>query len=94
MSDQIGLRMGDEHVVAGWAAGRGMVGVADDLNDELTVICGFANVGESASGDVERTNSYFPLIDSAPVQQAADPTAEPPEVGSSFRHQLGLTPDP
>ena len=65
----------DEHEAAELAAGRGMARVAHDLNDQLTVICGFASLGGSASEAAERTNGYFALIDSA-GQKAALLTRE------------------
>ena len=52
-----------------------MARVAHDLNDQLTVICGFASMGATTPADAERTTNYFALIDSA-GQRAAVLTRE------------------
>jgi len=74
MSRQV-LPTRDEHEATELAAGRGMASVAHDLNDQLTVICGFASLGGSASGASEQSNGYFELIDTA-GQRAALLTRE------------------
>lgn len=65
MSLQIALDTRDEALLAEEATERGMAAVVNDLNDELTVICAFANLGGDASYDTERTEAYFALIETA-----------------------------
>jgi hypothetical protein len=54
-----GVRLGEE------ATKRGMAGVFQDLNDELTVICAYASLGGDVSYDAEQTENYFAMIESA-----------------------------
>jgi hypothetical protein len=91
-----------EDMLADEGIGRTMTAVVDDLNDQLDVICGFANLGAEASNDAERTESLFARIESAgeqaaqitrqllvldPAPQAAAPIKSRP-TGSSFRRRL------
>jgi hypothetical protein len=54
-----------EDLLAEAAPGRAMAAVVDDLNDQLDVICGFANLGAETSHDADRTESFFTRIELA-----------------------------
>ena len=91
-----------EDMLANDAIGRTMTAIIEDLNDQLDVICGFANLGAEASNDAERTESLFARIESAGEQAAQitrqllvlDPAPDAPApiksqpTGSSFRRRL------
>jgi hypothetical protein len=62
---QIEFGTRDEYLLAEEATERGMAAVVEDLNDQLTVICGLAHLGGEASYDAEWTESYFAQIESA-----------------------------
>jgi hypothetical protein len=63
--EQIEFGTHDEYLLAEEATERGMAAVIEDLNDQLTVICGLAHLGGGASYDAERTECYFAEIESA-----------------------------
>jgi hypothetical protein len=65
MIEQIEFGTRDEYRRAEQATERGMAAVVQDLNDQLTVICGLANMGGEVSYDAERTENYFAQIESA-----------------------------
>ncbi len=65
MIEQIEFGTRDEYLLAKQATERGMAAVVQDLNDQLTVICGLAQIGGEVSYDAERTESYFAQIESA-----------------------------
>ena len=102
MIEQIEFGTRDEYLLAEEATERGMAAVVQDINDQLTVICGLAHLGGDASYDTERTESYFAQIESAgkkaaqitrqllvldPQQLSHDQT-DPRETDSSFRRRL------
>ena len=65
MIEQLEFGTRDEYLHAEQATERGMAAVVQDLNDQLTVICGLAHMGGEVSYDAERTENYFAQIDSA-----------------------------
>ena len=65
MIEQIEFGTRDEYQLAEEATDRGMAAVVEDLNDQLTVICGLAHLGGDASDDAGQTESYFAEIESA-----------------------------
>ena len=65
MIEQIEFGTRDEYLLAEQATERGMGAVVQDLNDQLTVICGLAQMGGEVSYDAERTENYFAQIESA-----------------------------
>jgi hypothetical protein len=65
MAHQIEVHTRDEDLLGTDVAGRDMAGVVTDLNDELTVICAYANMGAEVSYDAEQTESYFAMIEAA-----------------------------
>jgi hypothetical protein len=102
MIEQIEFGTRDEYLLAEEATERGMAAVVQDLNDQLTVICGLAHLGGDASYDAERTEGYFAQIESAGKKAAQitrqllvlDPRQllqdeiSPRETESSFRRRL------
>jgi hypothetical protein len=75
MIEQIEFGTRDEYLRAEQATERGMAAVVQDLNDQLTVICGLAGMGGEVSYDSERTENYFAQIESA-GKKAAQITRE------------------
>jgi hypothetical protein len=75
MIEQIEFGTRDEYRRAEQATERGMAAVVQDLNDQLTVICGLAGMGGEVSYDSERTENYFAQIESA-GKKAAQITRE------------------
>jgi len=65
MIEQIEFGTRDEYLLAEQATERGMAAVVQNLNDQLTVICGLAQMGGEVSYDAERTENYFAQIESA-----------------------------
>jgi signal transduction histidine kinase len=65
MIEQIEFGTRDEYLLAEQATERGMSAVVQDLNDQLTVISGLAQMGGEVSYDAERTENYFAQIESA-----------------------------
>jgi hypothetical protein len=100
---QIAFSTRYEDLLAEEAPGRGMADDVDDLDDQLIVICGLANLGAEASHDAGAEN-YFTLIESAGeraaqitrqlreldprAQHAIDATIGPRQFGSSFRRRV------
>jgi hypothetical protein len=70
MIEQIDFGTREEYLLAEEATERGITGVVNDLNDQLTIICGLATLGAEASYDAERTENYFALIESASTKAA------------------------
>ena len=70
MTQQIELGTRDERLHADEATETGIAGVVNDLNDQLTVMCGLAHLGAEVSYDAERTESYFAQIESAGTKAA------------------------
>ena len=65
MIEQIEFGTRDEYRLAEQATERGIAAVVQDLNDQLTVICGLAQMGGEVSYDAEQTENYFAQIESA-----------------------------
>ena len=65
MIEQIEFGTRDEYLLAEQATERGLAAVVQDLNDQLTVICGLAQMGGEVSYDAERTENYFAQIEAA-----------------------------
>jgi hypothetical protein len=65
MIKQIEFGTRDESLLAEQATERAPAAVVQDLNDQLTVICGLAHMGGEVSYDAELTENYFAQIESA-----------------------------
>jgi hypothetical protein len=70
MTQQIEFGTRDERPDADEATEGSIAGVVNDLNDQLTVMCGLAHLGGEVSYDAERTESYFAQIESAGTKAA------------------------
>jgi len=70
MTQQIEFGTRDERPDADEATKGSIADVVNDLNDQLTVMCGLAHLGGEVSYDAERTESYFAQIESAGTKAA------------------------
>jgi hypothetical protein len=105
---QVAFSTRHEDLRAEEATGRAIAAGVDDLDDQLTVICGLASLGAEVSSDPKRTESYFTLIESA-GEKAAQITRQLLELDApapsedlhteaaawpGVQHAIDATPDP